>query len=40
MDEAIEALDAAIVYKNENIYLRQMEVRQSSDSLIQVTCCP
>ncbi|KAI8784176.1 kinesin-like protein KIF27 isoform X1 [Biomphalaria glabrata] len=35
MDEAIEALDAAIVYKNENIYLRQMEVRQSSDSLIQ-----
>ncbi|KAH9519223.1 Kinesin-like protein kif27 [Bulinus truncatus] len=35
MDEAIEALDAAITYKNEHIQMRQMEVRQSYQSLIQ-----
>ncbi|XP_059168452.1 kinesin-like protein KIF27 isoform X2 [Physella acuta] len=35
MDEAIEALDAAIQYKDENIHVRQMEVRQSLQALAQ-----
>lgn len=36
MDEAIEALDAAIQYKDENIHVKQMEVRQSLQALAQV----
>ncbi|RUS90634.1 hypothetical protein EGW08_001631 [Elysia chlorotica] len=34
-DEAIEALDAAIQFKDENIYAKQMEVRMSMQALQQ-----
>ena len=36
MDEAIEALDAAIQYKDSHIHVRQLEVRQSQQLLAQV----
>lgn len=36
MDEAIEALDAAIQYKDETIHIRQAELRQSQQASLQV----